>query len=286
MHIITHRGLDPSLPNYYLESSFEAFENQLTRGFGLEFDLQLTKDNEIIVLHDKDLNRLSKGKYNTTVGDLDLEKLMSLEFDDGHLISLSGLLSLIENKGSQDALHAIHIKHFWHIPLFLDILLQNLKGIDHKRFILFDLTPNAAEYIKSKNKSISLASSVSHLFDIERYNKNIGGTLLTVEEALAHRKLFDWIWLDEWDRRDKDNRTKNLYTKEIFDKFHRSGMKIALVTPELHRTSPGISGESHEDAINMEKLKKRLKEIISLNPDALCTDYPDIIRQLIKNKTS
>ena len=42
MNIITHRGLDPSYQNYYLESSIEAFDNQLNRGFGLEFDLQIT----------------------------------------------------------------------------------------------------------------------------------------------------------------------------------------------------------------------------------------------------
>ena len=44
MNVITHRGLNFSRPGYFLESSLEAFVDQLDNGFGLEFDVRLTKD--------------------------------------------------------------------------------------------------------------------------------------------------------------------------------------------------------------------------------------------------
>ena len=59
----------------------------------------------------------------------------------------------------------------------------------------------------------------------------------------------------------------------------QEGYKIALVTPELHGTSPGLyGGESHKDAKDKETLFKRIKEILSLKPDAVCTDYPEEVR--------
>jgi hypothetical protein len=81
---------------------------------------------------------------------------------------------------------------------------------------------------------------------------------------------------------DKDNGTKLLYTKEVFNKLREANIKIGLVTPELHATSPNLlGGESHQDASSQERLFTRIKEIIKLEPDAICTDYPDLVRQLI-----
>lgn len=43
--IITHRGLEPDRPGFFSESSFEAFADQLARGFGgIEFDPNFTSD--------------------------------------------------------------------------------------------------------------------------------------------------------------------------------------------------------------------------------------------------
>ena len=62
MYIITHRGLDPSMQDFFVESSLEALENHIERGFGLEFDLQATKDNKFVVFHDNNLKRISQGE--------------------------------------------------------------------------------------------------------------------------------------------------------------------------------------------------------------------------------
>lgn len=282
MHIITHRGLDPSKKNYFAESSLEAFTDQLERGYGLEFDLQVTKDNKIIITHDSDLNRVSYGKDVRKIAELTQDEILSKEFGNCHLTSFRDLLKLIQDKQSPDSISAIHIKHHCQNKENFDIILGYLKDENVDNFILFDITPEGAKYLKSKNGNLHLAPSVSHPFDIKRYSTAVGGTLINAEQALNHVELFDWVWLDEWDLTNENNGSKKFYTKEIFDMFKSKGIKVALVAPELHALSPDLlGGESHQDALNKETLIQRTREIINLDPDAICTDYPDTLKQLI-----
>jgi len=281
MQIITHRGLDPSKKNYFLESSFEAFKDQLSRGFGIEFDLQSTKDDQIVISHDRNLSHISKGTDVRDVNELTTSEVSSLVFDSCHIASLLELIDLIKERGKEKSIHAIHLKHSFQKRELLDILLENLSGVDTKKFILFDVTLETAKYLNERNNTLNLAPSVAHPFDIERYGQAVGGTLLSTEEALAYPALFSWVWLDEWDRIDKDNDSKKLYTKEVFRRFRSKKVKIALVSPELHTTSPNLlGGEAHQDAVTIETLRNRLREIITLGPDAICTDYPDLVKEI------
>ena len=100
--------------------------------------------------------------------------------------------------------------------------------------------------------------------------------------TVAYKNIFDWAWLDEWDRTDKNNSIKTLYNAKNFAVLKKYKFKIALVTPELHSTSPDLlGGESHQDAADHNLLFTRIKKIIKLNPDAICTDYPDRVKALI-----
>lgn len=51
-----HRGLHNS---DYPENTIAAFNNAVSMGFDIECDIQLTKDNKIVVFHDKNLKRLT-----------------------------------------------------------------------------------------------------------------------------------------------------------------------------------------------------------------------------------
>ena len=256
MDIITHRGLDPSKENYFAENSREAFADQLARGFGLEFDPRHAPDGRIVVAH----------------------RARDIALLGSSLVTFRGLLQMIAESKSK-ALHAIHLKADAQEVRFLDELYRELTEADEGRYILFDLAIPAAEYLKRRDGRLHLAPSVSHSYDILRYNSAVGGTLLSLDEALSHRDLYDWVWLDEWDRTDRDEGVKKLYTPEIFARLREFGFNIALVTPELHATSPGLlGGEAHQDGATKAKLQKRLEEIIALHPDAVCTDYPDLVR--------
>ena len=51
---IAHRGLHNS---EYTENGMKAFENAINHGVAFEYDIHLTKDNELIVCHDENLKR-------------------------------------------------------------------------------------------------------------------------------------------------------------------------------------------------------------------------------------
>lgn len=71
---IAHRGLhdaEKGIP----ENSLEAFRRAVEGGYGMEMDLQLTKDGKLVVFHDKTLERICGVKKNLT--DLTYEELCS-----------------------------------------------------------------------------------------------------------------------------------------------------------------------------------------------------------------
>lgn len=283
--ILTHRGLDPSQKDYFLESSYEAFVDQITRGFGLEFDVQFTRDHGIIISHDADLKRISGGRDTRNISDVTTQEIADLAFNHCHLATLAQLFGAIREHGG-DTHYGIHLKYRWQSETYLALLLKELEtvGFDAQRFFIFDVMPEAARFLKKYNPHLKLAPSVAHAFDIERYNQFVH-TLISVKEALANRKLFDWAWLDEWDRTGPDDMDKTLYTQEIIDTMRNAGLHTAIVSPELHATSPVLAGgEAHPDARDLTVLEKRLREIVSYRPDVICTDYPDNVHALVQQK--
>ncbi|PIP86856.1 hypothetical protein COW81_03265 [Candidatus Campbellbacteria bacterium CG22_combo_CG10-13_8_21_14_all_36_13] len=282
MYIITHRGLDPSMQDFFVESSLEALENHIERGFGLEFDLQATKDNKFVVFHDNNLKRISQGENLKKILDYTEKELCLLKIKNCHIASFTQILDMIEKNTNNNTVHFVHIKYFLQSQKYLDILLEYIKNRNINNIIFFDIKIDTGKYLKGKNKKINLAPSVSHKYDIKRYGKFVGNTLLTTEVVLKNKALFNWVWLDEWDLLDKNNGTKKLYTEKTFTTFRDFGFNIALVTPELHASSPSLLGkEAHQDVKTAKKLQDRLQEIITLAPDAVCTDYPDLIKNLI-----
>jgi len=261
--ILTHRGLEPDNPGFYSESSFEAFKSHLDRGFGIEFDPLFLKD-KVIVSH--------RYKEISDARDIVLER--------GRVASLAEILDLIAK--SNVRISSIHLKGINQTKEKIDFTIKEIEKRNiFDKIIIFDLKPEWARYIKNKASHIKLAPSVAHPFDIKRYNRFVGGTLITIEQALDNKEFYDWVWLDEWDTLDENNKRKKLYTKGNFDLLRKAGYKIALVTPELHGTSPGLlGGEAHSDSSSKDLLFKRIKEIISLKPDAVCTDYPEEVRRL------
>lgn len=262
-YILTHRGLESSKPNFYPESSFEAFRDQLSRGFGIEFDPNFT-DKDIFVWHDPTFERAKS-----------------------NIPTLDEVLNLIKKSSSK--LNALHFKGKYQTTDNIKCLVKLLKKYSDilRRILIFDVKPETARSLLNEFPSLQLAPSVAHAFDVKRYDNSIANTLIETDEAVKLIKdgIFGkrpWVWLDEWDLDDKNGGKKKLYNKEVFDKFRKVGAKIALVTPELHGTSPGLyGGESHPDSKDLPTLFSRIKEIINLKPDAICTDYPEEVSKLI-----
>ena len=283
LSIITHRGFEPSKPDFYYESSFEAFYDHLRRGYGIEFDANFTEDGKIVIFHDVDLNRITEGENKAKFSDLTSNEVKKIRLGEkgDQLCFLDELLAMI--KAGADVISALHLKGKYQEREYLDILLGYLSEFKEvlDRLIIFDLKIETAKYLKEKIPELLLAPSMAHPYDIERYNQIVSGTLISLKDVIANKNLFAWSWLDEWDLLDKNGGRKKFYTKEVFSALKENGLKIALVTPELHGTSPGLlGGEAHQDAVP-DRLFARIKEIIGLEPDAICTDHPEKAGKLI-----
>ena len=94
--IIAHRGIfdNRKVP----ENSIKAFKNALNKGYAIELDIRLTKDNKIVVFHDDVLGRMTKKKGN--IKNLTFEELQKIKLinTDYTIPSLDEVLSLVNGK--------------------------------------------------------------------------------------------------------------------------------------------------------------------------------------------
>jgi glycerophosphoryl diester phosphodiesterase len=289
--VITHRGLNPDVPGFPFESSKQAFEAFLKQGWGLEFDVQFTADGQMIATHDANLKRITGGKDERKLSDVQASEILALRFgDDNALTTVDEVFGMIARTQAEGALSALHLKSLWQSPKHVDVILKAIResGVRPDQMIVFDVKIDTAQYIHSKMPELPLAASVSHPYDIERYNNAAGGTLISLEQLVASKHLFSWAWVDEWDRADQNEGDKTFCNAETFTALREHGIGIALVTPELHATSPMLpTGQSpHVDGLDRARLLARLREIASLRPDAMCTDHPDELQKICNELTA
>lgn len=98
MKILAHRGYSARYP----ENTMEAFIKAYEKGFdGLETDVQMTKDGELVLIHDEKINRTSTGKGY--VKDYTFQELRRFNFHyksygNYSIPTLKDLLMFIQNK--------------------------------------------------------------------------------------------------------------------------------------------------------------------------------------------
>jgi glycerophosphoryl diester phosphodiesterase len=81
IQLIAHRGG----PNYAPENTLPTFYNAMAQGMDwLEFDVQMTKDGELVVIHDETVDRTTDG--TGAVRDLTLEEIRGLDAGNGERV--------------------------------------------------------------------------------------------------------------------------------------------------------------------------------------------------------
>lgn len=93
-HGFAHRGVHhaPSLP----ENSLTAFAAALEIGAGIECDVRLTRDDELVVFHDRDALRLCDDP--AVIGQSTLAELGRLRLGNGPIPTLADLLALVDGR--------------------------------------------------------------------------------------------------------------------------------------------------------------------------------------------
>lgn len=104
--LYAHRGLHDD-NRQVTENSLEAFRLAVEAGYGIELDVQPTRDNRLVVFHDETLKRLCGADLR--IRDLTWEELAAHPLPDGSAIPLCDqVLALVDGKAPL----IVEIKHY------------------------------------------------------------------------------------------------------------------------------------------------------------------------------
>ena len=164
-----HRGLHSDT---VAENSMTAFRLALEGGYGIEFDVRLSSDGEVVVFHDDTLDRVTdeKGKVSERSAE-ELSKINLMGTSDT-IPTLKALLKLVDGR----------------VPLLVEIKeLAGQKGLSEKvveilkeykgPFIVESFNPMALAKVKKLAPDILRGQLSSHFFKNEKY-RNITHFLL------------------------------------------------------------------------------------------------------------
>ena len=133
---LTHRGLFNNLDTP--ENSIKAFEKTVENGYGTELDVQLTKDNKLVVFHDESLLRMCGVD----------KKLTECTYDK---LQKYNLLNTNEK-----------------IPLFKDVL----DVLKEDTPLIIEIKPEG-DYIKTTDETIKLIKTYKRNYTVESFNPNV-----------------------------------------------------------------------------------------------------------------
>lgn len=126
---IAHRGLHKGFD--IPENSILAFEKAVEKNYGIELDITISKDNQIVVFHDDTLDRLCNISGDIEDFDYKFLEKQKLYKTDEKIPLLSEVLKVI----GLDTLVLIEIKKHKNIGVLENILCDLLEGYKGKYFI-------------------------------------------------------------------------------------------------------------------------------------------------------
>src|SRR4051812_19850525 len=90
--LIGHRGVMAEVPQNTLESISRALELGAN---AIEFDTQITKTGEVVLFHDSDVKKITRGQAQGPVNSFSLKEIKKLNvhdgFNDGHFYQIPTL---------------------------------------------------------------------------------------------------------------------------------------------------------------------------------------------------
>lgn len=181
---VAHRGLwnkDIS------ENSLKAFEKAVENNFAIEFDVHLTKDNELVVIHDEDLKRLT-GKEGI-VEHLTLKELQeNYSLLDGQKIpSLVEVLDLVNEQVPCLVELKVYEKNYKALAKrFLEVFMPRVK--DKKNYVFISFDPRSLWPLKKQGIVRLLLVAKSHEYVYNLFGKTVEG--VDIEQVLLEEKRF------------------------------------------------------------------------------------------------
>lgn len=206
---ICHRGLHN---DELTENSMSAFKNALEHNMAMEFDIHLTKDNELVVIHDSELERVTKKKG--IVEDLTLKELKdNYRLLNGETIpTLKEVLTLVNEQVPVVIELKVFRKNYKELTLKVKDELSNVK--DKSNYLLISFDPRALFPFKNSGFVRQLLCTVqkeySYVYVFRHFFEGVDLEYKFLEKKSVRRyckKHFSNIWTVE--------------SKDVFDKYHK-----------------------------------------------------------------
>lgn len=121
---IAHRGLHRgfSVP----ENSMKAFSRAIKRNYAIELDVRLTKDNKLVVFHDKNLIRMCASRKKIRTQTSQALSQIKLYHSNETIPLFSDVLKLINGKVPL----VIEIKNYGKVGAFEEAVVKDLEGYE------------------------------------------------------------------------------------------------------------------------------------------------------------
>ena len=141
---IAHRGLHKGF--IVPENSMAAFKKALQKGYGIELDVRVTKDRQVVVYHDKNLSRVSQSKKKIKNNTYAVLKTFSLYQTTQKIPLLSEVLELVDGQVPI----VIEMKNYEDVGIFEEAVYDVVKEYKGD-FAVCSFNPKVLEWF-SKNK--------------------------------------------------------------------------------------------------------------------------------------
>lgn len=188
MHLIAHRGLTN---DNIRENTLLAFKNALNNNYdGIELDIRKTKDNIIVVLHDKYINRTSNGMGN--INKLTYKEVLKYNFGTkNNKCKIPTLKEVINNTNNTN--------------IFIELKENiNKEELDN----ILKLNTSNKYYIMSFNKKY-----IDNIIDL-KYNL---GLINYVFNSMIDYTNYNFILVLE-----------DLFNKDIYNYFNNIGVEVII----------------------------------------------------------
>ncbi|MCE7743816.1 MAG: glycerophosphodiester phosphodiesterase [Candidatus Heimdallarchaeota archaeon] len=178
--IFGHRGASSSEPENTMRAFIQAFQDGAD---GIEFDVRLTADNQMVVIHDSLINRTSNGFG--LVRKKTYQELLGFDFGKGEKIPL--LEDVLKKFGNKKWLN-IEIKE----QGFEEQLLEMLDKLEiNQKFVISSFEISVLEKIKELNSEIPTAFLYQTIrFNLQALISKIQCDGLHPKHTLVNRRLF------------------------------------------------------------------------------------------------
>lgn len=198
---IAHRGAS----SHILENTKKSFKEALKLNTeGVEFDVRLTKDKRIVVLHDEDLKRVANN--SDLVKDLTLRQIKKIKQKDGEdILTLKDALKILHHS----CVYKIHLKEKGMEEKVINFIKQrNLE----KRVIITTDFFSVARKVKNicPDLKVELGGTRNRIKaeKIIRWAKNAKADFISPHHSIITEKLVkeahkSGLFIDAWDVNEK-----------------------------------------------------------------------------------